>query len=207
MRMCRFCRFLLPEVCFYKTNGYKCKRCSQIARGTLNLIQFDYSIYIHDGYWYCEQCCLIKEIDQFRNSKKTCNRCQRENEYSHPEYKNRQKEYSLRYNNLHPEKRKESRRKWRVANKELLPSYVTHRRRQLKANGPIEFVTKEELLIRDNYICQLCFEAIDPDLKFPHLKSFTYEHIIPVCRGGTHTKDNLQSAHYQCNCRKNAKVL
>jgi 5-methylcytosine-specific restriction endonuclease McrA len=30
----------------------------------------------------------------------------------------------------------------------------------------------------------------------------TVEHIIPICKGGTHTWDNVAPAHYLCNMNK-----
>jgi 5-methylcytosine-specific restriction endonuclease McrA len=54
---------------------------------------------------------------------------------------------------------------------------------------------------RDGWICQLCFEPVDPNL--PHLDNWaaTLDHI--VCRAWTdepdHSPENLRLAHRWCN--------
>lgn len=32
------------------------------------------------------------------------------------------------------------------------------------------------------------------------------DHIVPLARGGSHSADNVQSAHLLCNLRKGARV-
>lgn len=35
----------------------------------------------------------------------------------------------------------------------------------------------------------------------------TIDHIIPLSKGGTHTYNNVQLAHYICNSKKSDKIL
>jgi 5-methylcytosine-specific restriction endonuclease McrA len=50
-----------------------------------------------------------------------------------------------------------------------------------------------------DWICQLCHEDINPELRLPEKMAATLDHIIPLCQGGTHTWDNVQPAHAICN--------
>lgn len=66
-------------------------------------------------------------------------------------------------------------------------------------------VTREKVLERDGYVCQVCGKKCDendrswgssgPD--FP-----TLDHIVPLAKGGTHTWDNVQCACGICNSYK-----
>jgi len=59
---------------------------------------------------------------------------------------------------------------------------------------------------RDGTNCGICGEHVDVTLKKPHPLSPTVDHIIPWAKGGTHDPENLQLAHYTCNCRKQATL-
>lgn len=54
---------------------------------------------------------------------------------------------------------------------------------------------------RDRWVCQLCHEDVDPDLKAPDIWSASLDHII--CRSWTsepdHSESNLRLAHRWCN--------
>jgi 5-methylcytosine-specific restriction endonuclease McrA len=63
-----------------------------------------------------------------------------------------------------------------------------------------------DLYERDEGICALCGEWVDPSLLWPDLESQSLDHIEPLVRGGTHTWDNVQLAHLGCNIKKNARV-
>lgn len=47
------------------------------------------------------------------------------------------------------------------------------------------------------YLCKKVFEASDLQV----------DHIVPVSRGGTHTRDNVATACGHCNASKGAKLL
>ncbi len=55
---------------------------------------------------------------------------------------------------------------------------------------------KEMLILWDGQICGLCGDALGEDK--------TFDHIIPLGRGGDNTIKNLQLAHLKCNQKKNA---
>ena len=84
--------------------------------------------------------------------------------------------------------------------------------KKLKANGEYDnSLTLEALRLRDKDTCSICGKKVIPKdfiwrngtfivgLKYPSI-----DHIVPVSKGGTHTWDNVQLAHMDCNSIKNA---
>ena len=55
---------------------------------------------------------------------------------------------------------------------------------------------------RDNLTCQLCGEPVSLTEQAPHPLSPSLDHIVPLSRGGSHSYDNVQLAHFLCNSRK-----
>jgi 5-methylcytosine-specific restriction endonuclease McrA len=55
---------------------------------------------------------------------------------------------------------------------------------------------------RDNLTCQLCGEPVSLTAQAPHPLSPSLDHIVPLSRGGSHSYDNVQLAHFLCNSRK-----
>lgn len=75
-------------------------------------------------------------------------------------------------------------------------------RRAKKYGVKYENLDPLEIFERDNWICGICGEKIDKQLNYPDKMSATLDHIIPLSKGGTHTKDNVQASHGICNYRK-----
>ena len=55
---------------------------------------------------------------------------------------------------------------------------------------------------RDGWRCGICGRMTRRDKAWPHPKAPTLDHIVPLARGGTHTKTNVQCAHWACNAAK-----
>jgi 5-methylcytosine-specific restriction endonuclease McrA len=66
----------------------------------------------------------------------------------------------------------------------------------------IERFRDEEIFERDGWQCKICFKPVDKLLKFPHRMAASLDHIIPVSKGGAHTRQNTQCSHWVCNSRK-----
>lgn len=60
-------------------------------------------------------------------------------------------------------------------------------------------LTQRNLFIRDNYTCQYCLR---PKSEFKHSEFLTRDHIVPECRGGKDTWENLVTACSTCNNKK-----
>jgi 5-methylcytosine-specific restriction endonuclease McrA len=82
------------------------------------------------------------------------------------------------------------------------------RRRAQKLMAPYEVFQHREIYERDGWICGLCNRPVDPALQYPDPWSATLDHIIPLSPvyRGTHTRDNVQLAHKDCNERKGDRL-
>ncbi len=93
----------------------------------------------------------------------------------------------------------ENSRKWRESNPLKFREYG-HRRRARMAAAQVGKVSYDKILARDGMHCYLCNSGIaDGDLSF--------DHVIPLIRGGAHSEDNVRTAHKSCNFRKNSRLL
>jgi 5-methylcytosine-specific restriction endonuclease McrA len=78
--------------------------------------------------------------------------------------------------------------------------------RAIKKGATIEDFSPTEIFERDGYICQLCGVKTRPDFKktyhplYPNL-----DHLIPLSKGGEHSRLNTQCLCHQCNIEKNNK--
>lgn len=86
-------------------------------------------------------------------------------------------------------------------------------RRALRVtNGKAERINPKEIFERDGWRCQLCGKKVSKKLyKTKGTKRYanapSLDHIIPLSKGGEHTRANVQCACYQCNCEKGAREL
>ncbi|MER6307816.1 HNH endonuclease [Streptomyces chattanoogensis] len=81
-------------------------------------------------------------------------------------------------------------------------SYQARMRERGVLSAAADGIDPYEIYERDQWICQLCHQAIDSVVEWPDLRSATLDHIKPVTLGGAHTAENLQAAHWVCNVRK-----
>lgn len=81
-------------------------------------------------------------------------------------------------------------------------SKQAHLRRAVKLEVESESYTLSEIAARDKYVCQLCRRRVAMKQRAPHPKSPALDHVIPLSRGGTDTRANIQLAHAACNWSK-----
>lgn len=79
---------------------------------------------------------------------------------------------------------------------------VQDKRRAMKQGALFTKASRMQIFIRDSYICQLCNEPTSKSYDKHDPKSPTIDHIKPLSKGGSHTIDNLQTAHSICNSYK-----
>lgn len=72
------------------------------------------------------------------------------------------------------------------------------RRRARKANATIETFTRHEIIERDHRTCHICGRTDLADTEI-HL-----DHVIPLAKGGDHSRANVKVACATCNIRKGA---
>ena len=82
----------------------------------------------------------------------------------------------------------------------------THRRRAKRHGVDYEKVDPLAVFERDGWVCGLCGEPVDRRLQWPHPLSASQDHIVPISRGGSHTFDNVQCAHLECNLLARTKA-
>lgn len=114
-----------------------------------------------------------------------CKLCRREMDTS--AYKKRWRDKNTEYINQYSAN-------YRVNNLRKYADLEAMRRARFHSNF-VEFVDSLILLERDDGICGICCEDVDP---------FEYhiDHIIPLCKNGEHSYVNTQIAHPSCNISK-----
>ena len=78
--------------------------------------------------------------------------------------------------------------------------YYSPKRRAIMARG--EEINHTEVFDAHGWICHICGGAIDPRAGKDDWMRVTLEHIIPLSKGGTHTRDNVAPSHWRCNMVK-----
>jgi 5-methylcytosine-specific restriction endonuclease McrA len=73
------------------------------------------------------------------------------------------------------------------------------KRRALKTTTNVEPIDYVDVLRASNGVCGICKKSLD-------LFGVDFDHIVPLSRGGTHTRENLQATHSSCNRSKGARV-
>jgi len=68
-------------------------------------------------------------------------------------------------------------------------------------------LTIKELGDRDGWRCHLCKRSVNSDLDAPHPRSATFDHLVPVSKGGIDVPENLMLAHWGCNSRRGNKDI
>jgi len=64
-----------------------------------------------------------------------------------------------------------------------------------------------EIYERDGWTCQLCHLPVRRATgNRYHPEAPSIDHVIPLSRGGLHTRANVQCAHHRCNSRKAATL-
>ena len=87
-------------------------------------------------------------------------------------------------------------RRWIKAHPEVNRSSV-RRRRARELGVYTEHVDYKAIWDASNKMCGICKKRVA-------LKDRTFDHIIPIARGGPHVATNIQIAHHSCNSRRGA---
>lgn len=75
-------------------------------------------------------------------------------------------------------------------------------RRARKRGVDAEVFESVEIFERDNWLCGICGTPVDAGLVWPDPWSATLDHVVPLSKGGAHTRANTQLAHARCNLSK-----
>jgi len=182
--------------------------CGQIIPHEIGIVSHHKST--KKGKW-CSYCWTFKSKDDFAKSKYTkdgrqygCKQCrslltcdwQKEN----PDKVNEKNRvwYHTDGNGVRAQKQK-------IANNPELYRMIGRKRSQTRRarmrNAFVEYVDPQIVFERDEAICQLCLEPIEPGEKWE------LDHIVPLSKGGSHTEANTQIAHLECNRVKGKDTL
>lgn len=90
-----------------------------------------------------------------------------------------------------------------ATNPEHAKRRVSHnlKRRALVAGAFVEFVDALTVFRRDQGICGICRQPVDPKSKW-HV-----DHVLPLSKGGAHSYVNVQLAHARCNVSKRDRIV
>lgn len=79
--------------------------------------------------------------------------------------------------------------------------YVNARRAQ-RREAPFDMFDPFDIYDRDGWVCKLCGDPVDRGARFPAPLSVSLDHIVPLSKGGHHTRQNVQCAHLLCNTKR-----
>lgn len=82
-----------------------------------------------------------------------------------------------------------------------------HEYRARSAGLEVEAFTRREIFERDNWVCQICGDLTDRGARGASPSAPTLDHVVPISRGGGHTRENVQCAHFHCNVVKSDKLI
>lgn len=88
--------------------------------------------------------------------------------------------------------------RWRAKNPDKLRS-KNWRKRALRREATIEEFDHREVFERDKWRCQVCRHKISPKTKWPHPRSASLDHIIPLSERGPHSRANTRLVCFACN--------
>lgn len=103
-----------------------------------------------------------------------------------------------RWREANRERHRQAARDWRAANRQRQAEQSSIKRARL-AGAWVEEVDRLVLLERDDGVCGICGQDVDPF-------AFEVDHIVPLSRGGPHSYANTQPAHPFCNNSKHNRL-
>lgn len=171
-----------------------CTKCKILKSTT----EFNVKKSSYDGLKpWCRSCQKI-DAKRYRDlNREKLNRDSRERYYTDPNVKLSKRKWEK----ANPDKVYAGTKRYRARHPDKAAAWNAVRRAKVVATRT-EYVNYEEIYEYYNYECYLCNEAIDLTVTWPHPKSKSMDHIIPLAKGGSHTRDNLAPAHAQCNMLK-----
>lgn len=109
---------------------------------------------------------------------------------------------TMRYRKKNAGKIRERTKEWQQANpdKVRLQRIVSNRRRRANGQSHITIKTLKTVLEREGSWCHICGKKVQK-------LEVTFDHIIPVSKGGDDNPTNLRIAHRGCNSRRNAGLI
>lgn len=139
--------------------------------------------------YYCSQECATKATQGPKPEPRACERCGQE---FTPSKSQRSRTVCPRCAWL----------EWKESNPNKAAQTKARCRAKRRGDGKADKIDPIAVFERDGWICGICGKKVNRRLKYPHPRSVSLDHIIPLSRGGKHTLSNVQCAHFICNCKK-----
>jgi 5-methylcytosine-specific restriction endonuclease McrA len=84
----------------------------------------------------------------------------------------------------------------------------TVRRHRVLAAGVLRVpYTEAEVYERHGWVCYICGGPIDASITDRSAANPSFDHVIPISRGGADVLDNVRPAHKGCNSHKGRRLL
>lgn len=178
-KVCQKCKEEKP-VAEFRSSGY-CKQCNK---------EYFHSYYILNRQKYLDRARKY-HIDNIEKDRKNSIDWQKNNP---DKFKANQK----KYRKSHLEQRRIYNNEWRNKNKEKALIHVHNRRARKLGNGGCSYTVDDvkNILIFQKQKCAICRISIK--------SSYHIDHIIPLSKGGSNAKENIQLLCPSCNLSKSA---
>lgn len=95
----------------------------------------------------------------------------------------------------HSDKALAIKRAWKRRNPQDKRDYKHRRKARLRGAGAVDVFAKREIYERDGWLCGICGEHVAE-------ADASVDHIVPVSKGGAHTRDNVRTSHIACNRKR-----
>lgn len=146
---------------------------------------------------------VLKHFRQLEGDKREARREYERKRWQDAEIRKRSQAYKRQPQEL--AKQRERNREWKKANRASCTDRQ-NKRHAAMITAFVEDVSLAFLFARDGGRCQLCGYELSMTTKWPDPRTPTRDHAIPLSKGGTHERGNLQLACAVCNIRKQDRV-
>lgn len=120
-----------------------------------------------------------------------------------PEISEDRRSKAVEYRKKNSQERADYLRKWYKENPDRMRASSVksmHIRRARIKGVAYERFYRREIFDRDGGMCRYCGVLLDP-------KNWHLDHIVPIVRGGAHTKSNVVAACVKCNLSKRDRTI
>jgi 5-methylcytosine-specific restriction endonuclease McrA len=104
----------------------------------------------------------------------------------------------------YPEPMHSARYRAEMDRRRRVSSNAAKHERRAREEAKIERFDPLEVYKRDGWLCGICGAEVDPAVLHPDPMSASLDHVVPLSKGGDHTRENSVLAHLICNIRKSA---
>lgn len=106
------------------------------------------------------------------------------------------REYNREYARTHPDVAKRAKARFNARHPERVRSYILLRKARIRGAPVVERFTRAEIYERDNGRCHICGRKVPRS-------AYHIDHLVPVSRGGEHSRRNVAVACPSCNQHRN----